>query len=62
MEQENVKINIFLTIFKKYPFSNFILLNNYNIINFINNKILFDKKSFIPYRNISDIIVKGMPS
>jgi hypothetical protein len=55
-EQENIGINIFFIIFKKYLFSNFILLNNCNIINFINNKILFDKRFFVFYKNIFDII------
>jgi hypothetical protein len=32
------------------------LLNNYSTINFVNNKILLNKKFFIFCRNISDII------
>jgi hypothetical protein len=31
-------------------------LDNYNITNFVNNKILFDEKFFVFYKNISDII------
>jgi hypothetical protein len=31
-------------------------LNNYNIINFINNKILLDKRFFIFCKNIFDIV------
>jgi hypothetical protein len=44
----------------KYLFSSFILLNNYNIINLINNKILFNKGFFVFYKNTSNIIKVGI--
>jgi hypothetical protein len=56
IKQKNINTNIFLIMFKKYLFSNFILLDNYNIINFVNNKILFNKGFFIFYKNVFDII------
>jgi hypothetical protein len=60
MEQENINIDVFLIIFEKYLFSNFILLNNCDIINLINNKILFNKKFFIFCKNISNIVEAGI--
>jgi hypothetical protein len=59
-KQENIRINVFFIIFKKYLFSSFILLNNYNIINLINDKILFNKNFFIFCKNVFNIIKVGI--
>jgi hypothetical protein len=60
MEQENTKTDVFFIIFKRYLFSNFILLDNCNIINLINDKILLNKNFFVFCKNIFDIIEAGI--